>query len=250
MTVARFLSLAAVAILTAGCTSNTATKADTTLTVSAASSLTEAFTALAAQFEASHPGVDVALNFAGSSALAEQVNSGAPVDVLATASQSTMDVVTAAGNATDPTVFARNQLIVVAPSSNEAGVAALADLERPGVLTAICAPDVPCGAATATLLEDNALAITAATLDPDVKSVLSRVIADEVDAGIVYVTDARAAGDAVTTVQIPSGTNVSTDYLAAVVADSPHPGLAGEFVTLLSGAAGRGTLAELGFLSP
>jgi molybdate transport system substrate-binding protein len=237
-------------VATAGCSSGTAAQADTTLTVSAASSLTEAFTALAADFEASHPGVDVALNFGGSSALVEQVNAGAPVDVLATASQQTMDAAVAAGSVIGPVPFARNELAVVVPANNQAGVSALADLARPDVVTAICAPDVPCGAATSTLLDDNGLDITAATLDPDVKSVLARVVADEVDAGIVYATDARAAGDAVVAVPIPEGMNVSTDYLVTVVTDAPEPALAEEFVALVTGAAGQEALAQLGFLAP
>lgn len=241
---------ATVVVTVTGCSTGTTSQADTTLTVSAASSLTEAFTSLAADFEADHPGVDVALNFAGSSALAEQVNAGAPVDVLATASTSTMASVVDVGNASSPVTFARNELAVVVPAGNEAGVSALADLESPDVVTAICAPEVPCGAATVTLLERNDLAITAATLDPDVKSVLARVVADEVDAGIVYVTDARAAGSDVATVPIPNGTNVATDYLAAVATDAPEPGLAAEFVELVTGDSGRTTLSELGFLTP
>ena len=233
-----------------GCSVDAPAQEATTLTVSAASSLTEAFTVLAAEFEDDHPGVDVALNFAGSGALAEQVNAGAPVDVLATASRATMDTVVEAGNVTNPATFARNELTVIAPAANEAGVESLADLGQPDVLTAICAPDVPCGAATATLLERNGLAITPATLDPDVKSVLARVVTDEVDAGIVYVTDARSAGDTVTTIPIPSGANVSTDYQAAVVTDSAQAGLAEEFVALLTADAGREALAGLGFLAP
>jgi molybdate transport system substrate-binding protein len=241
-----------VAALATACSTQagTSTAEDTTLTVSAASSLTDAFTSLAAEFEADHPGVDVALNFAGSSALAEQVNAGAPVDVLATASLATMAVVVNAGNAADPATFARNELALVTPAANGAGIGALADLEQADVLTAICAPEVPCGAATATLLEENGLRITPATLDPDVKSVLARVVTDEADAGIVYVTDARAAGDAVTTIPIPTGTNVSTDYQVAVITDAAQSALADEFVALVTGDAGRATLTDLGFIAP
>jgi molybdate transport system substrate-binding protein len=252
MRVIGVLVLTMAAAVAAGCSTQAgpSAEADTTLTVSAASSLIDAFTSLAAQFETDHPGVDVALNFGGSSALAEQVNAGAPVDVLATASQTTMAVVVDAGNATDPATFARNELAVVTPVANGAGIESLADLERDDMLTAICAADVPCGAATATLLEENGLQITPATLDPDVKSVLARVVTDEVDAGIVYVTDARAAGDAVTTVAIPTGTNVSTDYEVAVITDAAQSALADEFVALVTGDAGRATLTDLGFLAP
>jgi molybdate transport system substrate-binding protein len=237
-------------VATTGCASGSTSSDGRTLTVSAASSLTEAFTGLAADFEASHPGVDVALNFAGSSALVEQVNAGAPVDVLATASQQTMEAAVAAGSVDDPVPFARNELAVVVPADNEAGVSTLADLARSDVVTAICAPDVPCGAATVELFANDDLTVTPSTLDPDVKSVLSRVVADEVDAGVVYATDARAAGTAVRTVPIPGGTNVSTDYLVAVVADAPESALATEFVALVSGEAGQGRLAQLGFLAP
>lgn len=246
------LALGLVAVMAAGCSTEAGSSpaADTTLTVSAASSLTEAFTSLAAEFEARHPGVDVVLNFAGSSALAEQVNAGAPVDVLATASRATMAVVVGGGKATDPVTFARNELTVVTPAGNGSGIKQLADLQESDVLTAICAPEVPCGAATASLLDQNGLAITPATLDPDVKSVLARVVTDEVDAGIVYVTDARAAGDAVTTIPIPTGANVSTDYQVAAITDTAHPDLAEEFVALVSGDAGRATMTNLGFLAP
>lgn len=234
----------------AGCSSSPPDQQDTTLTVSAASSLTEGFTELAQQFESTHPGVDVALNFGGSSALAEQVNAGAPVDVLATASAATMKTVTEAGNAVSPETFARNELAVVVPVANEAGVETLADLARPDVRTAICAPEVPCGAAAAALLTANDLTLTPATLDPDVKSVLSRVTANEVDAGIVYATDARAAADAVTTIPIPADTNVTTDYVVTVVAGAPQPDLAKEFVALVTGPDGQSVLAKLGFLAP
>jgi molybdate transport system substrate-binding protein len=237
-------------VATAGCTSGSTASDGTTLTVSAASSLTEALTELAADFEASHPGVDVALNFAGSSALVEQVNAGAPVDVIATASQQTMDAAVAASSVIDPVRFARNELAVVVPAGNEAGVSALSDLARSDVLTAICAPEVPCGAATVELFANNDLTVTPSTLDPDVKSVLSRVVADEVDAGVVYATDARAAGTAIGTVPIPDGTNLSTDYLVAVVTDAPESALAEEFVSLVSGETGQDTLAQLGFLAP
>lgn len=234
--------------LVSGCAGSTASQQ--TLTVSAASSLTEVFTALAADFEQDHPGVDVALNFAGSSALAEQVNAGAPVDVLATASPATMATVVDAGNATDPTVFATNRLAIVVPTGNPAGITRLADLADPDVQTAICAPDVPCGAATERLLSDNAIDVRAATLDPDVKSVLGRVVSGDVDAGIVYVTDARAAGDDVESVDLPDDINVETDYLIAAISDSGEPALAQEFIDLVTGPSGAQALDDAGFGTP
>jgi molybdate transport system substrate-binding protein len=218
-----------------------------TLTVSAAASLTEAFTDLAATFEEEHPDVTVALNFAGSSALAEQVNAGAPVDVLATASATTMATAADAGSVVDPKAFAANRLAIVVPAGNPSGVTSLADLSAVDVQTAICAAEVPCGAATDELLRRNGIQVNAVTLDPDVKSVLGRVAAGEVDAGIVYVTDASAAEPDVEPVPLPDDGNVSTDYLIARVAESGQPELAADFIDLVTGPTGQRTLADRGF---
>ncbi len=229
---------------------STTPAAGSTLTVSAAASLTESFTDLATAFEERHPGVRVALNFAGSSALAEQVNAGAPVDVLATASPTTMATVSDAGNAEDPVVFASNRLAVVVPAGNPAGVTALAGLDADDVTSAICAPQVPCGAATEELLQRNRLSINAVTLDPDVKSVLGRVAAGEVDAGVVYVTDASSAGADVQAIAIADDDNVTTDYLITAVSDAPNPDLARDFVALATGPVGQRVLAARGFGTP
>lgn len=242
------VALAVALGLVAGCSASTTSQQ--TLTVSAASSLTEVFTGLAAAFEEDHPGVDVALNFAGSSALAEQVNAGAPVDVLATASPATMATVVDAGNAADPAVFATNRLAIVVPTGNPAGITRLADLADPEVQTAVCAPDVPCGAATERLLNDNGIGIRAATLDPDVKSVLGRVVSGDVDAGIVYVTDALAAADDVDTVTLPDEINVATEYLIAEIGDTGQPALAREFIDLVTSSQGQMALADAGFGTP
>lgn len=242
------VALAVAVGLVTGCSASTTSQQ--TLTVSAASSLTEVFTGLAATFEKDHPGVDVSLNFAGSSALAEQVNAGAPVDVLATASPATMATVVDAGNAENAVVFATNRLAIVVPTGNPAGITRLADLADPDVQTAICAPDVPCGAATERLLSDNEIDVRAATLDPDVKSVLGRVVSGDVDAGIVYVTDALAAADDVDEVALPDEVNVETDYLIAQITDTRQPALAGEFLALVTSPAGATALADAGFGTP
>ncbi len=246
MTAGRVAVAAAALLALAGCGSPSGTEA-VTLNVSAASSLTEAFTRIADEFEADHPGISVALNFAGSSALAEQVNAGAPVDVLATASSETMTTVSDAGNAVDPRPFATNVLTIVVPSGNPAGVSGLADLSGSDVRTAICAPEVPCGAATAALLAATGESVDAVTLDPDVKSVLARVVADEVDAGIVYVTDARATVDKVDEVPIPEAGTAPTDYLVTRVIDSGSPDLADDFIALVTGPTGQQVLRDAGF---
>ena len=244
-------ALVALAALS-GCTS-AASPSDAgqeTLTVSAASSLTEAFTAIADRFMTEHPGVRVSLNFGGSSALAEQVVSGAPVDVFASASRATMDAVSAVGAAEPAVAFARNEMVVVTPADNPAGVSTLADLADPRVRVAVCADEVPCGAATSAVLANADLAVTPVTLDPDVKSVLGRVVADEVDAGLVYVSDALAAGSQVVAIGIPADVNVSTDYLIARTSEAPEPTIADDFIAAVTGPGGQQELAARGFLTP
>ena len=120
-----------------------------TLTVFAAASLTDVFTDLGERLEADHPGLDVQFNFAGSSALATQVTQGAPADVFASANEAQMAVVADAGLADDPQVFAANVLQIAVPAGNPAGVTGLADLAREELTIAVCAPQVPCGAAAA-----------------------------------------------------------------------------------------------------
>lgn len=222
----------------------------TRLTVSAAASLTDAFNDIADAFMSAHPGVTVVLNFGGSSALAEQINAGAPVDVFASASVATMATVVDAGSADAPVAFARNVLAVVSPAANPAGITTLADIAGAGVTVAACAREVPCGAATERLLELNGLEVTPVTLDPDVRSVLARVTSDEVDAGIVYATDALAAGDDVVAIAIPDDRNVATEYLIATISQSANPALAAEFAASVVGPAGQQALAERGFRSP
>jgi molybdate transport system substrate-binding protein len=234
----------ATALTVTGCGSSDAR----TLTVSAASSLTEAFTEAAQDFESENPDVDVSITFAGSSALAEQVNSGAPVDVVATASQQTMATMTDAGTAIDPVQFATNRLAIAVPRGNPAGIASVADLAT--VRTAVCAPQVPCGAATQELLARTGTTVDAVSLDPDVKTVLGRVAADEVDAGIVYATDVRAAGAAVEAIAIPDDVNVSTGYYLARVTDSDQAALADRFIEFVSTGPGQQVLDDLGFELP
>ena len=240
-------TLLAVAAL-AGCASDPATQGAGDLTVSAAASLTEAFTQIADDFEAENPGTTVRLNFGGSSSLAEQVAAGAPVDVLATASLATMAGVVADGHAEESTTFARNSVTIAVPPGNPAGITSLADLSREGVRVAECAPEVPCGAAAATTLQNAGVDLTPVTLDPDVKTVLGRVASGEVDAGLVYATDVKTAD--VTDVTIPGDVAATTDYAIAVIRDSGQPDRARAFVQYVMGEAGQQVLAEYGFGTP
>ncbi|MCV2393786.1 molybdate ABC transporter substrate-binding protein [Actinotalea sp. M2MS4P-6] len=219
-----------------------------TVTVLAAASLTDVFTELAEDFEAGHPGVDVQLSLAGSSTLAAQVVAGAPADVLATASAATMQTVLDADAATASTVFARNTLMIAVPPGNPGHVRGPADLADPGLSIALCAPEVPCGAAALDTFEAIGVDPAPDTLEPDVRAVLTKVELGEVDAGVVYRTDVRAAGDRVEGVALPGA--VSTDYDLAVLTEAPHPELGAQFVALVLSPTGADALARAGFLAP
>lgn len=221
-----------------------------TVTVFAASSLKETFTSIAKRFEAAHPGTTVVLSFAASSALATQITSGAPADVFASASAKDMATLTSAGAATAPTTFATNSLTVVVPSANPAQIAGLADLARAGVKVAQCQPAVPCGVLAAKVLATAGLTVTPATLEPDVKSVLTKVRLGEVDAGLVYVTDAVAAAGSVTAVPMPAGVNATTAYPIAALSHAANPAGARAFVDAVVSAEGLAVLKAAGFGAP
>ena len=221
-----------------------------TVTVLAAASLTEAFTTLGEQFEAAHPGTTVTFSFGSSATLAAQAVQGAPADVLAAASTATMATVTDAGAAADPVDVATNTLEIAVPPGNPGGVRRLADLADPDLRVALCAPQVPCGAAAEQVL--RAAGVTAApdTLESDVKAVLQKVTADEVDAGLVYTTDVRAAGDGVEGIPVPEAADAPNRYPVAVLAASRNPVTARAFVDLVRSAPGQQVLADAGFGPP
>ncbi|MCF0092620.1 molybdate ABC transporter substrate-binding protein [Micromonospora sp. MH99] len=222
-----------------------------TVTVFAAASLTESFTRIVSDFEAANPGVTVTLNLAGSSALANQINQGAPADVFASAAQKNMATVTEAGNAEGtPSVFARNQLVIAVPGGNPRGVTGLADLARPGVKVALCADQVPCGAAARTALTAAGVALTPVTLEQDVKGALAKVKLGEVDAALVYRTDARAASADVTGVEFPESARAVNDYPIVALKDAPNPAGARAFVAYVRSTPAQAVLAGAGFQAP
>ncbi|MCW2765497.1 MAG: modA [Nocardioides sp.] len=220
-----------------------------TITVLAAASLTGTFTELADQFEKDHPGVDVKLAFDSSATLAQQAVDGAPADVLATADTSTMD---SAGPALDgePQPFATNTMVLVTPADNPAGITGFDAILNGGVTYVVCVDTAPCGKVAAALLGDNDVAANPASLDVDVKAVLAKVTSGEADAGIVYATDAVAAGDAVQTFDIPHASDEVTSYPIAALKQSGDAGLAHEFVDLVLSDRGRQVLSDAGFGSP
>jgi len=220
------------------------------ITVFAAASLTESFTELGKQFEAAHPGTTVTFSFAASSALATQINSGAPADVFASASAKNMDQVVQAGGASDPKVFAKNVMEIATPPNNPAGITTVNDLATSSVKTALCQPQVPCGSVAKKVFTKAKITVMPVTLEPDVKSVLSKVQLGEVDAGMVYVTDVKAAGDKVEGVTIPDDVNASTDYPIAALSKSGNTAVASAFVDYVLSPAGERVLTDAGFTAP
>ncbi|KKK05107.1 molybdate ABC transporter substrate-binding protein [Micromonospora sp. HK10] len=221
------------------------------VTVFAAASLTESFTRLGRDFEAAHPGTTVTVNFAGSSALATQITQGAPADVFVAASPATMKTVTDAGDAAgEPTILVRNQLVIAVPAGNPGRVTGLADLARPGVKVALCAEQVPCGAAAKTALGAAGVRLTPATLEQDVKGALAKVKLGEVDAALVYRTDARATAGALDAVEFPESARAVNDYPIVVLKHAANPGGARAFVDHVRSAAGLAVLTAAGFQAP
>jgi molybdate transport system substrate-binding protein len=222
-----------------------------TLTVLAAASLTETFGALAREFEADHPGVRVRLAFDSSAILAEQVVQGAPADVLATADERTMQTVVDAGATRgDPEVFATNHLQLVVPPDNPAGVTTFADISNPGVKLVVCVESAPCGKLAATVLDATGIAAKPVSEEVDVKAVLSKVELGEADAGLVYATDARAGGNKVEAVDIPTSNENLTSYPIAALTDARKPRLARAWLDLVRSAKGQHVLASEGFGKP
>ena len=240
---------AAGAMLLAGCGGGAEDPADdpVTLQVFAAASLQEPFEELGEQFEAEHEDVTVEFSFAGSSTLVEQIKQGAPADVFASADTKNMDKLTEAGlEAVDPVDFTTNTLMIAVPAGNPAGVTDLASLT--GALNlVVCAPEVPCGAATATVEEAAGLEFAPVSEEQSVTDVLNKVTSGEADAGLVYVTDVEKAGDAVEGIEFPESQEAVNTYPITTVDGAANPELGQEFVDLVTGEQGQETLAGYGF---
>jgi molybdate transport system substrate-binding protein len=222
-----------------------------TLTVLAASSLTEAFTTIARDFEREHPRTHVRLSFDSSATLAEQVDQGAPADVLATADQETMRTVVAAGNtAGRPTVFATNHLVLAVPKGDPAHIRRFRDIARPGVEYVVCVTSAPCGKLAAKVLAASGITAEPASEEVDVKAVLTKVRLDEADAGLVYASDIVTAGDQVEQVDVPTAHQNLNTYPIAALSGAAKPALARAWVRLVTSGTGRKVLAHDGFGAP
>ena len=219
-----------------------------TLTVLAAASLTETFNGLEKQFEAAHPGVDVKLNYAGSSDLAQQIVNGAPADVFAAASDATMKTVTDAGQAAGtPKIFATNVLEIATAPGNPKGIAGFADLAKPDLKVVVCAPQVPCGAAADKIEKATGVTLKPVSEEADVKSTLGKITSGDADAGLVYLTDVASAKGQVQGVEFPEATQATTNYPIAVLKNAPQADLTQQFEDLVTGDAGQQALKTAGF---
>ncbi|WP_423922953.1 molybdate ABC transporter substrate-binding protein [Frigoribacterium sp. 2-23] len=218
------------------------------ITVLAAASLTDTFDELKTRFEAENPQATVTLSYGGSSALAQQITSGAPVDLFFSASAATMKTVTDAGLAAgEPDTFAHNALEIAVPASNPAEVEKLADLSSSDVKVALCAEEVPCGALAKTVLAAEGVTVTPVSLEPDVKSALTKVELGEVDAALVYKTDVTAAGSKVKGIAVGDASTPTTAYLAAQLKDAPNAEVAAAFLAFVLSDTGKTTLKNAGF---
>lgn len=221
------------------------------VTVFAASSLTEAFRTVRADFERRHPDTDVVLSFGSSATLARQLRQGAPADVFAAADRRTMGMVTNVGLAPkDPPTFARNQLQIAVPAGNPGRVRGLPDLARAELAVALCAPTVPCGAAAQDALRAADLKVLPDSYEKDVKAAMAKVVLGEVDAALVYRTDVLAAGDKVVGIELPAVARVVNDYPVAILDAAANPRAARAFVAHLRSPVGQRALSEAGFEIP
>ena len=222
-----------------------------TLTVFAAASLTDVFTDLGDQLMADNPDLTVTFNFAGSSALATQITQGAPADVFASANQTQMTVVTDAGlNSDEPAVFTENVLEIAVPADNPGDVTGLADFADADLTLAICAPDVPCGAAAEQVFEAAGITAQPDTLEEDVRAALTKVELGEVDAALVYASDVQSAGSGVQGIEFPEAEDAVNEYPITTLTAATNPDAARAFLDLVESDAGQQALTDAGFRSP
>jgi molybdate transport system substrate-binding protein len=219
-----------------------------TINVDAAASLTGAFTTLKADFEKAHSGTTVKLTFGASSDLSTQIQQGAPVDVFASASTKNMDALGDA--AVDPKDFVANTGEIAVPPTNPADISTVPDLAKSGVKVAVCDPAVPCGVVAAKIFTNAKITVKPVASLADVKSTLAAVESGEVDAGIVYVTDVRAAAGKVKGVPIPDDVNASTTYPIAALKQAKNGDLAKAWVDYVLSADGQQVLKAAGFKLP
>jgi molybdate transport system substrate-binding protein len=239
---------AAALVATAACGDGGAVADEGAIRVFAAASLTDAYEDVVAAFEAGHPGASVELVFDGSPALVAQIADGAPADVVATADERTMDRLVDEGLVDgEPRVVAENRLDLVVPAGNPGGVTGLDDLADGDLLVGLCAPEVPCGDLAQRVLAAAGVTPAPDTEEPNVRALLTKLTAGELEVGLVYRTDAAAAGGDVEVIDVAGLGDATTPYPVAVVAGSGDAAAATDFADFLAGPDGREVLAGHGF---
>ncbi|MFF1827970.1 molybdate ABC transporter substrate-binding protein [Paenarthrobacter sp. NPDC058040] len=261
-TIAALLAAGVLAASLAGCSGSSATPAPSstatesaklsgTVTVFAAASLKSTFTKIASDFEAANPGTKVALNFAGSSDLVTQITQGAPADVFASADTKNMTKLSDAKLIDGTTSnFATNVLEIAVPPSNPANITGFSDLAKSGVKVVVCAPQVPCGSATETIEKATGTTLTPVSEESSVTDVLGKVTSQEADAGLVYVTDVKTAGDKVRGIPFTESDKAVNTYPIATVGASKNKDLAKAFIAAVTSAEGKKVLTDAGFGTP
>ena len=249
----RTSALIAVTMLVSACSGNggppETALLNGSISVFAAASLTDSFKALGTAFQAAHAGTTVQFNFAGSPTLVTQIEQGAPAGVFASADTTNMDKLKADGfTGGTPQVFAHNKLEIVVAAGNPRGITGLADLAKPGVIYITAAPTVPAGKYAVQILASAGVKVTPKSLETDVKSVVGKIELGEADAGIVYVTDVKAAGSKVTGVPIPDSVNVIATYPIVAVKGANNLSLVNAFIGYVLSADGQATLQSFGFM--
>jgi molybdate transport system substrate-binding protein len=229
-----------------------APKVTGTITVSAAASLTEAFGRIGTDFHTANPGATVTFNFGSSGTLTTQISQGAPADVFAPADPTDIQTLNDDHLVDDrATVFALNRLEIVTKPGNPKKIKTVADLATAGIVS-LCGETVPCGKYATQILTGAGVTIPTGriTRGQDVKATLAAVTAGDADAAIVYVTDAKTAGSAVTAVPIPETQNAIATYPIAVLKRATDPVAARAFARYVLSPRAQATLKSYGFLPP
>jgi molybdate transport system substrate-binding protein len=254
--------VAALALVLSGCGSSdqapanssapsTSAAAGGKLMVFAAASLKKSFTDIGEQFKTENPGSSVEFSFAGSSDLVTQLTQGAEADVFASADTKNMDKAAQAGLlAGDPVNFASNTLTIAVAPGNPKKIASFKDLTQQGLNVVVCAPQVPCGSATKNVEQATGVTLNPVSEESSVTDVLNKVTTGQADAGLVYVTDAKGAGDKVSAVSFPEAAGAVNTYPIAVLKDSKNQELARKFVAFITGESGQKVLNAAGFAKP
>ncbi|TWS18381.1 molybdate ABC transporter substrate-binding protein [Tsukamurella asaccharolytica] len=256
MRAVRVLAAAVLAASLSGCSTSTTPESASsaagtgTVIVYAAASLQAAFDKLGAQFGERNPGTTVKFSFGGSSGLLTQLTQGAPADVFASADTPTMDKARAASLVTGPQPFATNVLTIATAPGNPKGIAALADLAKPGMSVVVCAQPVPCGTATAKVTRAAGVTLAPVSEEDSVSSVLAKVRHGQADAGLVYRTDVKGANGAVGSVDFAQADGAVNVYPIAPLAAAKNAVGAQRFVEFVRGPQGRAALADAGFGAP